>query len=245
MDIFDWNATIWVPKLYWSKSYIKKDSNNRNFEESYMIMDFIPWKTLYCCLIEKMVENFYQKYTHIFDESTFMIRYQNDFFDPQKLYSRSIFDFRNDALAGSALYEALEILQNKGKMVQEYDHFNYHAKRVKPHQIIMGMLQKDASISLFNKNDIWNIKEFLSWIKDMNEKWLYHRDLWSNNRNILFWKDGKFYIIDFGFSLNWWWEEDPFNVPEQKWNKTIVEHYQNDVSATKKEFDKRISFQLE
>lgn len=239
IDLFHNNKTIWVPQLYGSKSYVKKNEHGRPYEESYIVMEYIEWKTIYCCLIEKLVEKWYLQHKVFFDETSFMVRYQNDIIDHNKLNSRSIFNFSNDALAGSAFFEALEIMNKNSELNWMSQNFMRHILIAKPYQIIMGIIEDTQNLFLFEKGDKSFMNQVIKSIKEMNKNDLYHRDLWKNNRNLILWDDNKMYIIDFGIATRVWsW--DPFNIESNDgWKKTVT-RYQNDIAATRQELFKYI-----
>ncbi len=234
MNIFKDHDTIWVPKLYGSKSYVKLNENNHSYTESYLYMDYVPWKTLYCCLIEQLVEDYYNKYKELFPEN-FIIRYQNDFHDNNKIAHRRFFDFSNDALASSAIIEIIEILE------KQWIHTHYHnieqrKSSQKPHLTIMNYILDQDNIKLFEDKDKKWIDDVTQGIKYMNDSWLYHRDLWENTRNIIVWSDNKCYLIDFGLATWKSWEEDPFR--EEYEDKITI--YQHDADATSKMLNRHL-----
>lgn len=53
-------------------------------------------------------------------------------------------------------------------------------------------------MKIFTQEQAKNMKKYLKeFLWDMHKKWIYHRDLWGNLRNIMICPDGKIYIIDF------------------------------------------------
>lgn len=233
MNIFQEKST-WVPELYATKSYIEKDESSKSYEKSYMIMEYIEWKTLYCCLIEKFIERLIELNQESFEGSDFMIRYKNDFQDHSKINNRSSINCMNDALAQSALIEALEIVSStKGN--NELKQIQSKQKQYPVYQIIMSLLNNESKwdIPLFKHEDFETIKDFLKDIQDMNDAWLRHRDLWSNTRNIIIWDDNRFYLIDFWLSTTDAWYENPFMTNECKWWEEVVTKFLHDYYNTK------------
>jgi len=233
MNIFKEKST-WVPELYATKSYIKQDTNSQSYEISYMIMDYVEWKTLYCCLIEKYIERIIELHQELFVDSDFMVRYQNDFQDQSKMNSRSNINCRNDALAQSALIETLEILWSS-KVNNELQQIKSKQASYPIYLIIMSLLNNESQwdVPLFIQEDFGIIKSFLKDIQDMNDQGLRHRDLWSNTRNIIIGDDNRFHLIDFWLSTIDVTYENLFMAHERKWWKEVVTKYLHDYHNTK------------
>jgi hypothetical protein len=196
-----------------------------NWENWYVIMEYVEWKTLYTLSWEAIINQQLIPYLE-----KYILHEQNDFqyaeVELKSLINRysdnndTIVKFNDDTKAEDWVIEFIDILY-KLRIIKENP--NTITKDINnPH------IRKNIALEEYYKKYIWSIAVFNDWewnkiadqlhnfINDMHNKWLYHRDLWWNPRNIMFWDNGT-YVIDFWKSesnvIKWWYS----NIDQISW----------------------------
>lgn len=168
-----------------------------------LVMEYIPGKTLYCMILEKIILYYSQLKSKWFDQNAFLEIFPDTIKSKdEKWYT---FSFSDDTQAEKYFSKAIRYIltetQYKGDrlffentnqiekiIMQEYEH-----------------LLKNQKVQIFDKETLKileeKIKNTLTLLHDNN---IYHRDLWENPRNIMFTKADNTYeprIIDFWVSV--------------------------------------------
>ena len=196
-----------------------------NWENWYVIMEYIEWKTLYTlsweALINQQLIPFLEKYIlhekHDFQYAEVELK---SLINRYSSNNETLVKFNDDTKAEDWVIEFIDILyklriinQNPNTITKDIN--NPHVRK----NIALENYYKKYiwSIAVFNSSE-WNkiANQLHEFINEMHNKWLYHRDLWWNPRNIMFWEDGT-YVIDFWKSesnvAKWWYS----NIDQISW----------------------------
>jgi hypothetical protein len=184
---------ISLPKLFWSFDRVDKKGIN----STYILMEYIPWKTLYHFMVEHFFYEQYKKYKwteyeQIFNhflrtaEQSGAIGAPRWFQVLSRLSQNNLFQFSDDTDAEKWLKELFSDLQDAWLIWINNDLEKYFFK----------FLQEKP---IFTQKEFYSISRHLrEFITLMNGGGIYHRDLWANPRNLIFSSDGRAYVIDFG-----------------------------------------------
>jgi len=202
---------------------------NKDWEE-YILMEFIEWKTLYLMIIESILENqtikYWEKINDLDTQKEFYYIFYN-ILKEKKLWDLSLSDFNKLEL--SDIYELLSDEEWFLKEIDietdiDWENILKYLYWILNEQWVLN-IKVDSTMDMWwleinkflfdivNNNNFselpifstleWlhlskNISKFLSF---MHKNWLYHRDLWSNTRNIILYKTEDWLyianIIDF------------------------------------------------
>lgn len=187
----------------------------------YIVMEYVQGKTLYALILEQLVTKILlpilekswkdsMDYSYSTRLQEFLTHYSSgtkqwdlDFIGTNlsSFYSRfeksSRVHFSNDTDAEIAtlelynlLYDIGLITENPNQTIVGYGSNPFLTKEYKKHFSQLGLFQEWESIEIRK-----NLRIFL---QELHTNQLYHRDIGGNPRNIIFGKDGKIYVIDFG-----------------------------------------------
>ena len=141
--------------------------------EEYIVMDFIKWKTLYHKIAEWIIE---AKARQIEASATWKSETEKNLAhqDAYKLRSR-IKSAQSDSDVDHIFLER----------------YNYDGKKTD-----QAFDREKLKVQIFWSEE-WKkiMKELWDFIEKLHKAWFYHRDL--HEKNIIFWDDGKIYVIDF------------------------------------------------
>lgn len=209
-----WNDLVCIPKTYWLL--------NDHKWNIVLILDFIPWMTLFGFKISIVLPILYD----VLKKDLWDINIFN------YLWSKELYcNLKTDKEIKTALLKILDIFyfHNRWDFFQTYLKF-YEKYRVSDaYKWTWSELQM-AKIydSLKDSHDLWLLsKKNITCIQDslienisiLQKNNIYHNDM--NQRNIILWDDGKIYIIDFDKSTNNPKQNksniDPKYIPVHKW----------------------------
>lgn len=178
-----------------------------NWENWYLLMEYIEWKTLYHLIWEEIINSHLisQIKKHCAKWSSADI---NALDDINKLYDsywvNNKLTFQDDKEVISAMESLCTIMYDL--WIIDWTFHKTVTEQWNPIKVfpIEEMLIKKylGKISIFKEERYHDIIQNLNkFITEMHSKWFYHRDLWKNFRNIMF-TDNDTYIIDFWRSLD-------------------------------------------
>ena len=139
--------------------------------EEYIVMDFIKWKTLYHKIAEWIIEA-----------------------KAKQIESQAITETEKN-IASTQAYNLRNIIRS-AKSDSDVDHiflewYKYDSKKADE-----AFDREKLKVQIFRSEE-WKkiLKELWDFIEKLHKNWFYHRDL--HEKNIIFWDDGKIYVIDF------------------------------------------------
>ena len=169
------------------------------WQNEFLVMEHINWKTLYTIIWEKIVNKHLMKFLqNLPNDASIIPQIQNlkESYSNENIFDSNFWDylFQRDISENEIRFnndtEAEDFVENLLWFLNEHTNFDSSMDEVfKKNMYQIELFTKEEKDSLAS----W-IKDFLS---QMHEFWFYHRDLWWNPRNIMIWNDGKVYIIDF------------------------------------------------
>jgi len=140
---------------------------------NYIVMDFIEWKTLYHKIVEWIIG---AKAKQIEANATWKTEAEKN------IASCEAFDLRHK-ISGA-------------KSDSDVDHIFWKWYEYDSNKTKEAFDREKWKVKIFWSEEWKKIKAELKWFIDMIHKnWFYHRDL--HEKNIIFWDDGKIYVIDF------------------------------------------------
>ena len=178
-----------------------------NWENWYLLMEYIEWKTLYHLIWEEIINSHLisQIKKHCAQWNSADI---NALDDIKKLYDsywvNNKLTFQDDKEVISAMESLCTIMYDL--WIIDWTFHKTVTEQWNPIKVfpIEEMLIKKylGKISVFKEERYHDIIQNLNkFISEMHSKWFYHRDLWKNFRNIMF-TENDTYIIDFWRSLD-------------------------------------------
>lgn len=164
--------------------------NFRNGKDEYIVMEYVPGKTLYCLIFEKIVEQSLLQH--------FSLQEVQDYISPD-----GSVHFEDDEDAKNKTNELLNKLYIAGKSKENPQSFVIDKNGNKRFLIEQVFNDHITKIQIFNEQEKKQIQSQLhKFIGDMHTQWLHHRDVWANTRNIMFVPNPQgwyiLYLIDFG-----------------------------------------------
>ncbi len=187
-----------IPKLYGKFDSSKKDEGDTP-DNSYIIMEYIPGKTIYNLMCASIVDYWLKK-----SKEDPRIREAFEFMRPSapshvelhpiprwlNILSRHEIEtgisFANDSEAEKYMEWVYAILLEK-KVIS-------YTKTWEKHRIFDDI----KNVPVFQKVEFALLKSQLSdFLQKMHAQWFYHRDIAENPRNLMLWDDGRIYLIDF------------------------------------------------
>jgi len=199
-----------------SLSWVKVPKPMQEFHDSdnwYLIMEFIEWKTFYTMVWQEIVNShlisiakkyIIDKYAsdnqlfdaHMNELDMFISHYWDG--------SKSKIEFKDDFESINWMRVICDILYELWYLKWTFNkaEVNPNNPSEKNYVIETWLLERFMSeISLFKNEDYKNnIKNLRIFLDDLHESGLYHRDIWKNFRNIIFWPKWV-YLIDFWRSI--------------------------------------------
>ncbi len=218
----DWiNTNVHIPALF--------HHFNKNGEE-YILMEYIKWKTLYLMIIEAILSQetieYWEKIKDINRKKEFYYIYYSLFknkklwdLDLNDFYKLNIWEIKELLSDGNWFLKEIEIesdlhwekiLKYLYLILKEEGIINIDIDSqmdlwwLKINKFLFDLInRKDFSnLSIFtNSQALYLSKNINSFLSYMHKNWIYHRDLWSNTRNIILQKQEDWLykptIIDF------------------------------------------------
>lgn len=211
-----------------SKSWVKVPEIFYEFSDwnnGYIVMEYIEWKTLYTIIWEEMVNSqLIPLISKLVDKKVnnweiIYKKYLGEINEFKKLYwNWNKIVFNNDYESQSAMRTICWILYDLWYIDWNFDSYTVNKISNERYYWVEQKLLNDflSKIQIFDEDDkeiiVNKIKIFLD---DIHKKWFYHRDLWKNFRNIMInWTDVT--IIDFWRSVTNMWP----NFDYEKWHYT-------------------------
>ena len=262
----EWNEFLVAKKRYhiwWEKEFenhkIAFDLSNKidcwvkiplpvdffiDWEDEYIIMEYIHWRTLYTLIWEEITNDFLIPKVNQFLSEKLWWNYSSHLLDFISTYwsnGRVVYSNDNDCI--NWMRDICSLLNEIWILSAGFGAFN-HIDPTNPDSPKEYFIEKKllidylSKISLFTSDEKRTITSKLHiFLSKMHELWLYHNDLWKNFRNIMFdWCDP--YIIDF-------WKSD-FNNSSSSllWNYSIDTDIINVINSTKdkKNTEKQVDY---
>lgn len=159
----------WDPVQIPKLIWVLEDDEKNN----YIIMEFIKWKTLYHKIAEWIIES---KAKQI--EASAIWKTETE----KNIAYQEAFNLRNEIKSAQSDSDVDHIFlkwyqYDSKKTTEAFDREKFKV------QIFWSEEWKKI------KNELW------AFIEKLHKNWFYHRDL--HEKNIIFWDDGKIYVIDF------------------------------------------------
>lgn len=202
--------------IKWDNNIVKIPTPIHHFydgKSEYIVMEHIPWKSLYTMILEKMVEEDVLKYLkHLKREEDkkdflFMIylyiewemslqEFKNlsyseilDLITDEDWYIKRV-SFSNDTIAESGIIDLYSMLYEFGVISEQpsKSEIDESWNWVNP---FLDKKLKDITwwkgLWVFAEKTRYRLIKWVEhFIENMHKNWLYHRDLWWNPRNIMF-----------------------------------------------------------
>ena len=164
--------------------------------DEYIVMDFIKWKTLYHKIAEWIIE---AEARQIESNATWKTETEKN------IASSKAFNLRHQIKSAKSDSDVDSIFLKWYKYDSQKADEAFDREKLK--------------VQIFWSEE-WKkiIKDLWDFIKKMHKAWFYHRDL--HEKNIIFWDDGKIYVIDF-------WKT--FFKDPKEWGPSDIQVYDVDI----------------